>query len=242
MKTIEKIYYKFKNELTIDTIAAKLDRIVLRRLRAKNIDIIFPFYLYQEGISEKCYTTLRDGFGDYEIDFLKPEDMKEIASFLRKHGSSSEKELLIRLNNGHKCYGAKYHNKIVAFTWCNFVSCHSILYSFPLKKNEAYLYDAYTTKSFRGKGIAPYLRCQLYKILRELDRQIFYSISILPNKPALKFKSKLDARPLMLGVYIRLFKRWDWSWKIKNYCYPLAGSSIFHRESISYLDSDGYSL
>jgi len=242
MKAIEKIDYKFKNKLVIDTIVTKLDRIVLRRLRAKNIDIIFPFYLYQEGISGKCHTTLRDAFGDYEVDFLRPEDMKEIASFPRKHETSSEKELLARLSNGHKCYGAKYRNKIVAFTWCNFVSCHSILYSFPLKKNEAYLYDAYTTKSFRGKGIAPYLRCQFYKALREVNRQLFYSISILPNKPALRFKSKLDARPLMLGVYIRLSKRWDWSWKIKHYRYPLTGSSILHRESASYLDSDGYSL
>jgi len=145
--------------------------------------------------------------------------MEEIALFPRDSWSS-EKELLARLSKGHKCYAAKYHNKIVAFTWCNFVNCHSILYNFPLKENEAYLYDAYTTESFRGKGIAPYLRCKFYEALHTMERDVFYSISLLFNKSAVRFKSKLDARLLLLAIHFKRPKKNYLSLKIKDFACP----------------------
>jgi hypothetical protein len=158
------------------------------------------------------------GFDEYAIGFLGPEDMKEIAEIPSR--KISEEVLLARLGEGKKCFGAKYHGKLAAFTWCNFESCSDPIYRFKLKDNEVYLFDAYTLESFRGKNIAPYLRFKCYEALKALGRNNFYSLSLYFNKPAIKFKKKLNARPLILGLYINVLGRWDRTWKIKKYCYP----------------------
>jgi hypothetical protein len=150
------------------------------------------------------------------MGFLTSEDMKEIANSKRKE---SERELVARLNEEKKCFAAKYHGKLAAFTWCDFESCHDEFYTFTLKENEAYLFDAYTLMPYRGQNLAPYLRFKCYQALEALGRDRFYSISLYFNEPAMKFKRKLNAKPLILGLYIGLFKKWGRSWKIKDYQY-----------------------
>ena len=216
MIVIEKLNYKIRHGLVTDAMVAKLDKILLRRLRSKNINVIIPFYLYLEGIFGEYSQYDRDGFEDYEIGFLKPEDMKEIASYQRD-GWASEKDLLARLSDGHKCYGVKYRGKIAAFAWCNFQRCHSFLYKFPLRDNEAYLWDAYTIESFRGRGIAPHLRFKFYKVLHTMGRNRFYSFSLFFNRSAIRFKSKLNARPLILCLHFKGLKKNYMSLKITNY-------------------------
>jgi len=236
MIVIEKLNYKIRHGLVMDAMVAKLDKIMLRRLRSKNINVIIPFYLYQEGIFGEYCKNYRDGSENYEIGFFKPENMKDIASFPRD-GWSSEKELLTRLSEGHKCYGVKYRGKVAAFTWCNFVNCHSVLYNFPLKKNEAYLYDAYTTESFRGRGIAPHLRFKLYEVLHKMGRNRFYSISLFFNKSAIRFKKKLYARPLILCLHFKKHKKNYMSLKIKNYN---SSNSLSKRMKVIHFSSENY--
>jgi GNAT superfamily N-acetyltransferase len=145
--------------------------------------------------------------------------MKEIAELSRGDWSSEEK-LLARFNDGQKCFGAKYQGKIVSFTWSNFGSCHDLLYKFPLRDDEAYLYDAFTLPSFRGKGIAPYLRVRFYKELEILGQNKFYSISRYLNKPAINFKKKLNARPILLGINLASPRKRYLSLKIKSHYRP----------------------
>ena len=174
------------------------------------------FYLHLEGTFGQEGQVANHSLNEYEIGFLGPEDMNDVENSQRKE---SEKELLARLDEGKKCFAARYHGQLAAYTWCDFESCHDEFYKFKLKENEAYLFDAYTLMPFRGKNLAPYLRFRCYQALEALGRNKFYSITSYFNKPSIRFKKKLHAKPLMLGFYIGILKKWSWSWKIKDYLY-----------------------
>ena len=44
-----------------------------------------------------------------------------------------------------------------------------------------------------------------------------YSYSDLFNTPSIRFKKKLNAKILELGLYVELFKKYHWNWTIKRY-------------------------
>jgi len=77
------------------------------------------------------------------------------------------------------------------------------------------LFDLYTLISFRGRGIAPYLRYQMYKELFRLGRKRLYSISNRYNTASIRFKTKLNAKILYSGVHLELLKRWHVSSRVK---------------------------
>jgi hypothetical protein len=176
---------------------------------------ITPYYLVREQLSHSAIPELKDRTEDYQIEFLSPQDMKTIGESNLIRGE--EQQFLEWLDKGWKCLGVKHLGKIVAYTWIDLEECHFSGYRFPLKKNEAYLFNMFTANSFRGKNIAAYLRYETYKVLNEMGREKFYSISEVFNKPSIKFKQKLDAKLVKKGVYITLFNKLHWNIIIKKY-------------------------
>jgi hypothetical protein len=190
-------------------------RIVLDGIAKFGISI-FPYYIVLEGLTNRDMPHLETGFDEYELCFLGPQDMKTI-SFIPGR-NFTEESLLQKLQNGQKCFGVKYRGELAAFTWCNFDWCSFKWYKFPLKDNEAYLFDAYTLMHFRGKGLAPYIRYQCYKELAKSGRHKLYSISACVNTPSIKFKKKLNAKFPELRLSIELFKKWSFDLHLKKYC------------------------
>ena len=174
-----------------------------------------PYYWIQEGLNIDDMLVPQGNFESYSFEFFGPKEIKAIVE--SKAWKRSEEELLSRLKGGKECFGAKYQGEIVAFMWIDFKESICKWNRFLLKDNEAYLFDMYTMKPFRGKGIAPYLRYRSYKILKDLGRDKLYSYSDLFNSPAINFKKKLNAKVLKLGLYIELYKKYHWNWIIKNY-------------------------
>ncbi|MBW2630911.1 MAG: GNAT family N-acetyltransferase [Deltaproteobacteria bacterium] len=169
------------------------------------------------GVSICSYYLVMEGlFGDsprvpktaspLDIRFLGPEDMAQIAAIPERN--IREPVLQQRLLEGKRCLGMLDGKTIVAFTWCDLESCHFRGCPFPLAENEAYLFDAYTSKECRGTGIAPYLRYRLYDELAKMGKTYLYSITDRFNKPSLRFKLKLNARIIGKGLSVILFKRW----------------------------------
>lgn len=190
-------------------------RIVLDGIAKTGIRI-FPYYIVLEGLFNRSLSHLESGFDEYELCFLKPQDMKTISSVPGRN--FTEEYLLQRLQNGKKCFGVKYRGELAAFTWCDFQQCNFRWRKFLLTDDEAYLFDAYTLMSFRGKGIAPYIRYQCYKELAKAGRHRLYSISECVNTPSIKFKKKLNAKFLKLRLSIELFKKWSFDLHLKKYC------------------------
>lgn len=216
MNVIVKIWQKYREGKLTEAILRRVKEALIRRL--KQVLNITPFYFYKEGIFKDDWQGSVNDFDQYETGFLGYEDMKEIGALSRGYGDgASEDTLLARIKDGHKCFGAKYQGKIAAFVWSSFDSCHAPQYRFPLRGNEVYLWDTFTMPSFRGKGLAPYIWVKFCEELQKLGYDTFYSITLCSNKPALRFRKKLNAKPLILAIHIRLLKKWSWSWKIKSY-------------------------
>lgn len=172
--------------------------------RFKSILHVVPFYLVEErcGDENAANHNPRLDMNRVDVKVLSPKEIqilsenpevKEASEFIPK-----------KINNDWLCMGVKYDESVVAYMWCNLHECNDRLLQFNLKGNEAYLTFAYTFKAFRGKNIAPFLRRELYKYLQTLGRNKFYSITEYLNKPAVRFKKKLNARLLKLYLYICL--------------------------------------
>ncbi|MCP4567735.1 MAG: GNAT family N-acetyltransferase [FCB group bacterium] len=88
------------------------------------------------------------------------EDFGTIASFVgidpssRKHGM-----IMKRFADGGECFVARYKGTIASIAWGIFKEDHlfDVDTHFPLKENQVFLADAYTSPIFRGLGLHPLL-------------------------------------------------------------------------------------
>jgi hypothetical protein len=183
-------------------------RVVLDGLAKLGIRIQ-PYYVVLEGLSDSVPQHLETRRNEYDLGFLELQDMQVIGSIPFRE--VTYEELVTRLEEGKMCFGAKQAGTLAAFSWCDIDRFNFKGLEFPLRKNEAYLFDAYTFDSFRGRGLAPYLRYQLYKELAKLHRHRLYSISERFNASSLKFKRKLNAGVIGSGLYIDIVKKWHFS-------------------------------
>jgi hypothetical protein len=204
---LKKINIKVRYGLTLQSIRFKLITI--------GIDIS-PYYWYQEGVTITKIPEIQGIPADYSFESLGPDDMKTIET-LDKGWSRSNERLLALSENKEKCLGIKYKGEIAAFMWINFVEFKYKSTVMPLKSNEAYLTEMFTVEAYRGKNLAPFLRYKSYEMLKEMGRDVLYSISICFNSPAVKYKEKLNARKLKIILYIRLFKKFHRSFTLKSY-------------------------
>jgi len=177
---------------------------------------ITPFYWMKEAIPENIPAKLDGNSDDYEFSFFGAEEIK-IINTLPEREYMGKKIIIEKFHKGKKCYGVKYKGKIAAFTWFDFDEGCGRLYPVKIKDNEVYLFDMYVLKDFRGKNIAPVLRYKSYEVLKEMGREICYSITECFNTPSVKFKEKLNAQFLLMGLHIRLFNKYRKNWILKRY-------------------------
>lgn len=183
------------------------------RLESMGI-VIAPYYWIQEGTNDLDRLQIKNDFNDYTFGFFGPDELKLIAA--SEAWGHSEDDLLARLKDGEKCFGAKYHDEIAAFMWIDLEKWFIKRHGMKLGGNEAYLFEMYTMKPFRGRGIAPYLRYQSYRFLKEIGRDRLFSYSDYFNHPSIRFKQKLNARFLKICIYIELFNKYHWNWILKD--------------------------
>jgi hypothetical protein len=189
-------------------------KVALDRLAMVGIEVR-PFYLVEERLFEDLAPELERGFEDLEITLLGREDMETVGR-IPGYNTSTE-QLMERLEKGQRCFGVRQGGSLAGFTWADLRECSDKWCRFPVEKNEAYLFDAYTLQAFRGKKIAPFIRYACYRALNQLGRDRFYSISEVFNAPSIRFKSRLKARRLSLWLTIELFGRRHWTVKLKDY-------------------------
>ena len=139
--------------------AASLDR---RTVAGGTADRALPSFSQRIGRRAARERT----FDRYEVTFLRAEDMEEIARIPGRNFTSDD--LRRRLDEGQRCLGMKYEGRIAAFTWCDFTFC---LFEqnrlFPLRDDEACLFDAYTLEAFRGHDLAPFMRLAVTRSWRK---------------------------------------------------------------------------
>lgn len=193
--------------------------LILQSVRNKLITIgidISPYYWFQEGINMTKIPEIAGNSADYSTESLGPEDMQMLTK-IDKGWSGSEKKIPGLLDGTEKCIALKHKDEVAAFMWINLKEFKYKSIIIPLKSNEAYLTYMFTDERYRGKNLAPYLRYKSYEMLKEMGRDMLYSISIAFNTPAVKFKEKLDAKKVKLMLVVQLFNKFHWSFKLRSY-------------------------
>jgi len=191
-----------------------LMKYILEKLAIKGVKVQ-PYYLVREQLLESIRSEFEIGYDDYKYSFLGPEDMKVISQC--RNWNRPPAYYVNLLNRNQKCFGIKYKGQLVAFTWIDLNKCNFLGENFFLNNNEAYFYDAWTLKEYRGKKIASFMRYQCYRALNQMGKDSFFSISEFFNPPAQKFKERLGAKNMKLGIFFELFQKYRWTWNLKAY-------------------------
>ena len=207
-RTFQIIKQRFLYDFMLETVG--------RKAIARSGLVVRPYYVFREGFLEGNPKDYDVGSQGYEISFLSAEDVQGLDRIEGRIVTAQSMQ--DNLNRGHKCLGLKIDGNIAAFTWWEFDD-----FPFPptkeyaLRENEAYLFDMYVLRAYRGLNIAPLLRYSCYKELTKIGRTVLYSFSDVSNRPAIRFKKKLDARIMGLYLYIRIGKNLRWKVKLKTY-------------------------
>ncbi len=165
--------------------------------------VFIPYVWYEESIKLISFKDTPKFDNNFEFTFFGLTEMLIIGQSGAWH--YDQQQLLGWLEQNKICYGAKKDGRIAAFTWADLEECKCNYRHFKLKSNEAYLFDMFTMKPFRGQNLAPILRYKTYEALNAMGRDKCYSYSDYFNTPARKFKAKLNAKPVELCLYINLF-------------------------------------
>ena len=208
MKFINKIIEKFKYGIFLQS--------VFNILRKIGIEIVPNYWVKESRVDINVEE--KEKYSDYSFGFFNLDEICMISGFKNDpYREWIEKDALQkRLDDGNKCFGVKYNNEIVAFLWIDLEKCESIFFPHQLKKNEAYIFDVYIVKNFRGKRLASYMRNQAYQVLSQEDIDTFYSLCNIFNTPSIKSKKRLDGKFLNTILYIRLFRKYSWQWIFKR--------------------------
>ncbi len=177
---------------------------------------ISPYYFYLEEADNRINIKLSPALDSTVSGFLSPADLEKVYHHPETQGYAALEKVF--KDDKHFCFALKQGDEVMSFTWCDMDKIRWVK-SIDLKPDEAYMFNAYTYKKYRGMNIAPYLRFYLYKYLKELGRTKIYSYTEYFNTPAVNYKKKLKAKPLKLGLYIRLFSKIKWDLTLKKYKY-----------------------
>jgi len=178
---------------------------------------IVPYYTFDEHFANKLSQGLNP---ESDLKPLEPGFLTypEIEAICRgPEGVELEMDREKLRGDDCRCFAFKHDDEVVSYMLCNFRQCDSRLVSYPLKEGEVYLTDAYTFNAYRGKNLAAVLEYELYKQLIAMGQKKYHSINVLYNAPGLRFKEKLQAKPVKLYLFIRLFNKLLWNITLKSY-------------------------
>lgn len=192
-----------RHGLVAQRVIGRLDRVGLT---------LDPYILFREGA--RPHQTDWPGLAsEFPSSVLVASDIAAVAAC----DSRTEEHIQARLDKGHLCIVLKHGTHIAGYTWADFDEVNDAACDYELGPGEAYLYDAFIAPEFRGRGLAPYMRVESYRHLRQAGRHTFYSISDYFNSPAIRFKEKLNAEAIRLYLRIKLGGRQVGQWLLRDY-------------------------
>ncbi|MGP8005385.1 MAG: GNAT family N-acetyltransferase [Smithella sp.] len=213
-RTFKKIYINYKIKIIHVWSRELMAKALFDRLSRLGITIV-PYYLFEES---KSFLNTADTKlildKPYETIILNRSNINLIKGF--ENPSSTENEFSKLWDKDCSCICLTSEGCVLGYGWVDYRKCNYKYLSFELKNNEAYAFNFHTARHMRGRNIAPFLRSFLYEHVRNMGRNRIYSISEQFNTPALKFKEKINAKPLLHYVYVNLFNKISKNIKIKT--------------------------
>ena len=175
---------------------------------------VIPYYIMEEFFNDQDELNIIPGIEDFVIAVLTHDDMAYLGN--HEESSATTEQYHRMMDNGCLCVAAKHRGEIAAYSWADQYHLSYKGKTIALKQNEAYLFDARTYKAFRGKNLAPYVRNELYKLLKQKGIDRFLSVTLWSNTASMKFKQKLGAKPIELFLYVGLFRKFHMHFRLRN--------------------------
>jgi len=153
------------------------------------------------------------------IDWLAPASVRDYLAMLP---SADAAEIAARLAAGDRCLVARRQGRIIGSMWGSRTRAVSdwLGRELPLAADEAYQFDAYTSPSWRGLGIAPALSLAWLKLLREEGCAAAVRMTLPENVAALRAHAKAGYRIVAVVRSLRLGS-WRYDFPVK----PLSTST-----------------
>ncbi len=183
------------------------------RLARIGIDIE-PFYWVEEEVEPCPAPHIK---GDASIYTVKILEGSKLDAVKHMYSEDEYRAFISGAKEDHLCVYLECDKKIVAYTFIEFNKVSHKKRVFNLKDDEAYLFKMETRFSHRGKNLAPYLRYQAYKLLKEKGVKRKYSITSYFNKSSIRFKKKLNSQHRALYMGIVIFNKYFWNVKLRSF-------------------------
>lgn len=174
---------------------------------------IMPYYW----VHEETIPTIEPKLRTEQSFQFKPLFLSEFNAVLDHSDRINEKKIYQSFEKGQECVGLIHDNNIAAYMFIERNNFEIKKRKFELGPHEAYLLNMYTIPNYRGKNLAPFLRFHCYRYLETQGVNKNFSVSNYFNKSAIKFKKKLNSKPVKLFMNIELFKAIRWNFTLKSY-------------------------
>lgn len=171
-------------------------------------------------IVDESAGALVDYEGEDSDSVMRPLDAGEMHRVANMpHRKQNAEDVLSRLSHA-ECFGAFVGDTLAGYTWSRYdriARSQGRIQLHRLVPGEAYLFDMYVDKQFRGMSLAPHLRHRLFRHLAEQGIHRFYSISDYFNRSSRRFKDKLGAREIELRIGVRVWSLIDADFLLRRY-------------------------
>lgn len=138
-----------------------------------------------------------------EVDLtqLSSDDVVKTKRFRTKKG------VLERVRKGHTCFAALKNGVVVSYCWVAFnnIFVKEFQKEINFAEDSAYLYDAFTVKEYRGKGIFPNLCTSVFSCLEERGYRRVFGMVNANNPSSLRAFEKVWKK-LGTITYFKIFR------------------------------------
>lgn len=205
-KVLGKIMYYFSYENLTDIYkktAIKIKRLgligILKSIAKRIREWIFIKEEYTVFYKE---LDMSQGYNPYtlEINKFNTDDLDELSKFSKRKPEA----IIERLYRNQKCFIGKYENKIIYYTWVDFLNIKvENRYEIPLDGKSAYIYDGFTDFKYRNRGISKQCLYYISNYLRDKGYEKCFIAVSKGNIPSIKSIKKAGFVP---GYEVRVFK------------------------------------
>jgi Acetyltransferase (GNAT) family. len=160
--------------------------LILGFFYGKSEFIIFKKDLNNEQVPEKKGFLIREA---------KIDDVNNLANIM----NVSLRKVIGRFYHGNKCYIAEYDGNIVHYGWVDvsIINMPELKGKVTMEKNSGYIYDGFTLKEYRGKGLSPAVLLYTLNSLYEEGFKNCYVIVNKKNIASLKAVGKVGFKPFL---------------------------------------------
>lgn len=186
-------------------------RLVTDGLRRVGI-VVFPYYVMREQASDKIELLTPQGCSIRE---LSKADIGQLVA--TRVAYLTDEWVTDRFELGDRCLALFQGEEMACCCWASRAKANLIFESIDLRKDEAYIYAAFTFDGFRGRGYMPILRRHLCELLAQDGVRHMFSIVDVLNRPAIRVYEKMAAKHVQLGVGLALFTLVSGRFSLRNY-------------------------